>query len=167
MSRQFDYRATSTEPAKAVFAAMVDADCLRARLDKLGGREAALLEHETDADSARFRVQHSLDPEDIPSAVRSFLPSDFIIKRLETWRRSGDGNFTGMAQVEVPGTPASATGQMGLRDVATGSELRVRTDVSVRVPLFGGMIEETVGEQILKLLDMETTFTLDWLSRNG
>ena len=45
--------------------------------------------------------------------MRSFLPSDFIIKRLETWRRSGDGNFTGMAQVEVPGTPASATGQMG------------------------------------------------------
>jgi Protein of unknown function (DUF2505) len=167
MSRQFDYRATSTEPAKAVFAAMVDADCLRARLDKLGGREAALLEHEADADSARFRVQHSLDPEDIPSAVRSFLPSDFIVNRLETWRRTSEGRYTGMAQVAVPGTPASATGQMGLRDTATGSELRVRTDVNVNVPLFGGMIEETVGQQILKLLDMETNFTLDWLIRHG
>jgi hypothetical protein len=167
MSRQFDYRATSTEPAKAVFAATVDADCLRARLAKLGGRDAALLEHEADADSARFRVQHSLDPSDIPSAVRSFLPSDFIINRLETWRRASDGSYAGTAQVQVPGTPASATGQMDLRDVATGSELRVHTDVTVKVPLFGGMIEETVGEQILKLLDLETMFTLDWMTRNG
>ena len=72
-----------------------------------------------------------------------------------------------MAQVQVPGTPASATGQMGLRDAAMGSELRVRTAVSVAVPLFGGRIEESIGEQILKLLDLETTFMLDWLTRNG
>lgn len=167
MSRQFDYRSTATEPAKAVFAAMVDADCLRARLEKLGGRNAALLEHEADADSARFRVQHGLDSSDMPSVVRGFLPSDFIVNRLETWRRTSDGIYTGTAQVQVPGTPASATGQMGLRDVATGSELRVRTDVTVKVPLFGGAIEQTVGEQILKLLDLETKFTLDWLTRNG
>lgn len=167
MSRQFDYRSTATDSAKAVFAAMVDADCLRARLEKLGGRNAALLEHEADADSARFRVQHGLDPSDMPSAVRGFLPSDFIVNRLETWRRTSDGIYTGTAQVQVPGTPASATGQMGLRDVATGSELRVRTDVTVKVPLFGGAIEQTVGEQILKLLDLETKFTLDWLTRNG
>jgi hypothetical protein len=54
MSRQFDYRATPPHPAAAVFAAMVDADCLRARLAQLGGRNAALLEHEADAEHARF-----------------------------------------------------------------------------------------------------------------
>ena len=70
MSRQFDYRATPPHPAAAVFAAMVDADCLRARLAALGGRNAALLEHEADADSARFRVRHGLDPSDMPQAVR-------------------------------------------------------------------------------------------------
>jgi hypothetical protein len=37
----------------------------------------------------------------------------------------------------------------------------------VKVPLFGGPIEATVGEQILKLLDAETKFTLDWMTRNG
>ena len=91
MPRQFDYRATSPQPAEKVFAAMVDADCLRARLAALGGRDAALLEHTADADSARFRVQHGLDPSDMPQAVRSFLPPDFIINRLETWRRTGEG----------------------------------------------------------------------------
>jgi hypothetical protein len=37
----------------------------------------------------------------------------------------------------------------------------------VRVPLLGGRIEASVGEQILKLLDAETTFTLDWMNRNA
>jgi hypothetical protein len=164
MSRQFDYRATPPHPAAAMFAAMVDADCLRARLAQLGGRNAALLEHEADADSARFRVQHGLDPSDMPQAVRGFLPSDFIIQRLERWRRTEDGKYTGMADVDVPGTPASASGQMGLRDAAGGSELRIRTDVTVKVPLLGGRIEESVGEQILKLLNAETRFTIDWMS---
>ena len=167
MSSQFDYRATPPHPAAAVFAAMVDADCLRARLAKLGGRNAALLEHEADAEHARFRVQHGLEPEDMPSAVRSFLPADFVIIRLETWRRDGDGRYTGMADVDVPGTHADATGQMGLRDAGTGSELRIRTDVTVRVPLLGGRIEGSVGQQILKLLDSETAFTLDWMNRNA
>jgi hypothetical protein len=167
MSSQFDYRATPPRPAAAVFAAMVDADCLRARLAQLGGRNAALLEHAADADGARFRVQHGLDPSDMPQAVRGFLPDDFVIHRLETWRRASDGLYTGTADVDVPGTPASATGQMGLRDNGQGSELRIRTDVTVRVPLFGGRIEASVGEQILKLLDAETTFTIDWMSRNA
>ena len=172
MSRQFDYRATSTNPVEAVFAAMVDADCLRARLDRLGGRNAALLEHEADAHSARFRVQHGLDESDMPQAVRSFLPSDFVINRLETWRRTADGHYTGMADVDVPGTPASASGQMGLRAISmgatgAGSELRVRTHVTVRVPLLGGRIEATVGEQILRLLEEETAFTLDWMARRA
>ena|SRR5690349_2531693 len=167
MSRQFDYRATPPHPADVVFAAMVDADCLRARLAKLGGRNAALLEHEADAEHARFRVQHGLEPDDMPSAVRSFLPSDFKIVRLETWRRGGEGLYTGTADVDVPGTPADASGQMGLRDAGTGSELRIRTDVTVKVPLLGSRIEGSVGEQILKLLAAETAFTLNWMSRNA
>lgn len=167
MSRQFDYRAMPPHPAAAVFAAMVDADCLRARLAQLGGRNAALLEHEVTADSARFRVRHGLDPSDMPQAVRSFLPPDFVIHRLETWRLGGDGHYTGMADVDVPGTPASASGQMGLRDAEPGSELRIRTDVTVKVPLLGGRIEDSVGGQILKLLAAETAFTLEWMNRNA
>lgn len=165
MSSQFDYRATSPHPSSAMFTAMVDADCLRARLEQLGGPGAALLEHEADAESARFRVRHGLDPATMPSVVRSFLPSDLVIERLETWGRSGDGRYTGMADVDVPGTPAVATAQMGLRDAVAGSELRVQTDVTVKVPLLGGRIEASVGEQILKLLQAENAFTLNWMTR--
>src|SRR5690349_2339940 len=156
MSSQFDYRASAEFPAARVFAAMTDAECLRARLAELGGRNAALLEHEADADTARFRVRHGLATEDLPAAIRSFVPADFVVDRLETWRRSGDGGYDGDARVAVPGTPASASGAMRLADGSGGSELHVRTSVTVKVPLVGGRIEGAVGQQINALLAAET-----------
>lgn len=163
MARQFDYRASSEFAAAAVFAAMTDADGIRARLERLGGPGAALLEHAADADSARFRVRHGLNSADLPSAVRSFMPGDMVIDRLETWRRAADGRYEGTAQVAVPGAPVpvSASGAMRLVDDTAGSTLDVRTDVSVKVPLLGAKIEALVGEQINQLLAAETAFTLD------
>ena len=163
MSRQFDYHAASEFPAERVFATMVDADTLRARLAELGGRNAALLEHEASADGARFRLRHGLNTDDLPPAIRSFVPEDFVVDRLETWTRSGEGRYDGTAEVAVPGTPASATGRMSLADTARGSDLDVRTDITVRVPLLGGRIESSVGEQITSLLALETDFTLNRL----
>lgn len=162
MSRQFDYRAPSELPAATVFAAMTDADCIRARLTTLGGPGAALLEHTADAEAARFRVRHGLNTDDVPPAIRPFLPGNLVIDRLETWRRADEGRYEGTAQVAVPGTPASATAVMRLADGVGGSTLEVRSDVTVAVPLFGGRIEETVGAQINQLLAAETAFTLDW-----
>lgn len=162
MSHQLDYLADSALPAGRVFAAMVDPDCLRARLAELGGRNAALLEHEVDADSARFRVRHGLATQDLPPAIRPFLPADFSVERQETWLRKDDGRYEGEATVAVPGTPASASSRMLLVDKGQGSELKIRTDVNVKVPLIGGMIESSVGDQINNLLGMETEFTLNW-----
>lgn len=163
MSRQFDYHAASEFPAERVFATMVDADVLRARLAELGGRNAALLEHEANADGARFRLRHGLNTEDLPQAIRGFVPENFVIDRLETWTRTGEGRYEGSAQVAVPGTPASATGRMNLADNGRGSDLDVRTDITVKVPLLGGKIEASVGEQITDLLALETDFTLNRL----
>lgn len=162
MSRQFDYRADAEVPAARMFAATVDADCIRARLAELGGPGAALLEHRADADSARFRVRHGLNTDNLPPAVRGFVPGAIEIHRLETWTRSGEGNYHADADVDVTATPASATATMQLADTAAGSTLHIHTDVTVAVPLLGGRIEESVGGQINQLLALETAFILDW-----
>ena len=39
----------------------------------------------------------------------------------------------------------------------------VHADVKVRVPLIGGKIEEIVAEQVRRLLEAETAFTVRWL----
>jgi len=65
--------------------------------------------------------------------------------------------------VQVPGAPVSAAGTTQLLDAPAGSEFAVQVAVTVKVPLLGGRIEETVAEQVRNLLVAETAFTQNWL----
>jgi hypothetical protein len=168
MPRQIDYRSTSPHAADEVYATMVDPDYLRARLERIGGPGAALLEHSADVQGARYVLRHGLDANDLPSAVRSVLPGNLTIERNERWTRKDSGRYLGDVDVTIVGAPASASGGMRLRDLPDGgSELDVRADVRVSVPLIGGKIEGVVGEQVQKLLAAETAFTKEWLAANG
>lgn len=165
MSRQIDYRSTSPYSADEVYATMVDPEYLRARLEQIGGPGAGLLEHEAGIEGARYRLRHGLDAKDLPPVVRGVLPGNVTIERTERWTRQSDGHYLGDVQVEIAGTPASAAGGMRLRDVPEqGSELEVRADVTVKVPLIGGRIEDVVAEQVRRLLAAETEYTEQWLA---
>ena len=167
MATQFDYRSTSTYPADEVYATMVDPDYLRARLAQIGGPGAALLEHSADTDTARYRLRHGIDPKNLPSVIRTVLPGKVVIERVETWRRQGAGDYTGDVGVTIPGTPGSATGTMRLRDIDGGSELHIRIEVTVNVPLLGGKVESMVSGHIKDLLAQESAFTQQWLAERG
>jgi hypothetical protein len=167
MSTQFDYRSTSRHPADEVYATMVDPDYLRARLEQIGGPGAGLLEHRTDTEGAHYRLRHGLDAKELPSVVRSLLPGDVLIERVETWRREAMGRYTGDVRVSIPGTPGSASGAMRLRDTDEGSELHIRIEVTVDVPFLGSKIEGMVSGQVKGLLASESAFTQEWLSRAG
>ena len=52
---------------------------------------------------------------------------------------------------------------MSLADDGAGSLFVVHADVTVKVPLFGGKIEEIVADQVRRLLEAETEFTVRWL----
>jgi hypothetical protein len=168
MSRQIDFRSVSPHTADEVYATMVDPAYLRARLEQIGGPGAGLLEHTADVQGARYRLRLGLDAKDLPSMVRSVLPGNLTIERDERWTRQDSGRYVGDVDVTIPGAPASATGGMRLRDLPDGgSELNVRADVRVSVPLIGNKIEGVVGEQVQRLLAAETAFTEAWLAGNG
>ncbi len=163
MARQIDYRSTSRFPADEVFAAMVDPEYLRERLERMGGPGAALLEHAAGPEGARYRLRHGLDNAVLPAMVQALVPGDLTIERTETLRRRGAGDYDGDVDVRILGTPVSASGGMRLRDTGASSEFEVRAEVVVAVPLFGGRIEEMIAEQVRNLLAAETAFTQRWL----
>lgn len=166
MASQIDYRSTSTHSADDLYAAMVDPEFLKARLTQLGGPGAALVEHATDAEGARYTIRHGLESKDLPSVVRGLLPNPLVIERTENWKRHESGGYGGETSVTIRSTPASAMGGMRLRDLAEGgSEFLVRANVTVNVPLFGGRVEEVVGEQVKNLLAAESRFTAEWLAK--
>lgn len=159
MARQIDFRASLPHPAESVFATMVDADFLRARLQQLGGPGAALLEHQADANGARYRLRHGLDKSALPPLVQTLVPGNLVIERTETIRRAGPGRYEGTVDVHIPGAPVHAAGTSQLHDTPGGSEFAVQAEVTVNVPLVGGRIEETIAEQVRALLAAETAFT--------
>jgi len=163
MPRQIDYRSTSPFTAEQVFGAMADPDYLRARLQHLGGPGAALLKHAAEDGGVRYTLRHGLDNDALPGIVQSLVGGDLVIERTESVRRDGAG-YRGNVEVSVPGAPVAAAGTMTLRDAPGGSEFAVRAEVTVRVPLVGGRIEATIGEQVQRLLAAETEFTRTWLS---
>lgn len=164
MARSIDYRSSSQYSAADVYATMTDPEYIKARLEQIGGPGAALLDHSADADSARYTVRHGLASRDMPSIVRNALPGDIVIERAERWSRRAPGHYTGDVDVTIRGTPASADGGMRLQDLAAGgSELVVRAEATVRVPLIGGKIEGVIADQVRQLLAAETAFTLEWL----
>ena len=91
------------------------------------------------------------------------MNGDLAIVRTETLNRTSPGHYGGDVDVAIPGAPASASGTMSLADDGAGSLFEVHADVTVRVPLIGGKIEEIVADQVRRLLEAETAFTVRWL----
>jgi hypothetical protein len=163
MARSIDYRSTLAFPADKVFATMTDEEYLRARLRELGGPGSELLEHQVGPDGARYKLKQGLSEKDLPPIVGKVMQGDLAIQRTETLRSTGPGAYGGDVDVAISGVPASASGTMRLADNGAGSEFEVHADVEVKVPLFGGKIEEIVAEQVRRLLEAETAFTVRWL----
>lgn len=164
MPRPISHHASWDEPAAAVYAVLVDADHLNARLKELGGNDPALLEHSVDDSGARLRLRHSVPVEFLPSAIRRFTGDDLVLDRTETWRPRDAGGYDGSVEVKVRGLPGSISGTQSLVDDGDGAVTDVEGTVSVSVPMVGSRIEGVVVEQVGQLLDAEDAFTRRWLA---
>lgn len=168
MARPIDYRCPLPFPAARTAAAMGDADYLRARLEKLGGPGAALLEHTgsigPDGTGVRYTLRQGLEAELLPPVVQSMVGGNLVLERTETVQPDGNG-YRGTVDVHVPRIPVPVTagGTMSLHDAPGGSEFTVHAEVSVGVPLVGGRIEKVVAEQVGRLMAAETEFLRYWL----
>jgi hypothetical protein len=164
MARRIEHRTRSASDAKTVYAAVVDADYLNARLAALGGRNAALHDYQQSGGAVSYRLRHGVASQDLPAAIRPLLGGDLKIDRVEKWRTESDGTYSGTVRVTIPGMPGDLTGKMGLTDIdAGGSTVLITGSVSIPIPIFGGKVEEAVADQLGKLLDAEQKFTESWL----
>jgi hypothetical protein len=165
MPSRMEHRARFATPADAVHAAIVDPAFLADRLEALGGTDAAVEDRTESAGTVTYRLRQGLAAEHLPSAVRTLLKGDLVVHRTETWR----ADRTGTVQATVQGVPGEIKGTMRLSDIdaGSGSEWVTSLEVKVSIPLIGGKIEKSIGEQVVKLLANEATFTEKWLAHRG
>ncbi|WP_133905465.1 DUF2505 domain-containing protein [Actinophytocola oryzae] len=162
MPSRFEHRASFAAPVDTVYATLVDKAFLTARLNDLGGKGAALLDHRTSDNGAELRLRQGVDAQRLPSAVRSILSGDLIVEREERWRgHEADGRAT------INGVPAEIRFRDRLAPKGDGTELTVAAEVRVSIPLIGGKIEKVVAEQVTRLLEAEAEYAEKWLAEHA
>lgn len=163
MPSRMEHRARFATPADTVHAAIVDPAYLADRLEALGGNNASVVDRTEHNGTVTFRVRQGLAAEHLPSAVRTLLKGDLVVDRTETWNT----DKTGTVKATIPGVPGEITGEMRLSSLDSGSEWVTTLSVRVNIPLVGGKLEKSIGEQVVKLLANEAAFTDRWLAGRG
>jgi hypothetical protein len=167
MASRFEHRATFSAPAGTVGSALVDQAFLTERLRVLGGKGAELVDHRASADEVVFTLHQGLDAQHLPGPVRAILKGgDLVVAREERWQLTGDRPVaTGRASIS--GVPGEISSRTQLADLAEGaSELVIKAEVRVRIPLIGGRIEGLVAKEVGNLLAAESEFADRWLAEH-
>jgi Protein of unknown function (DUF2505) len=174
MPRPIRYQSRYTCPAVDLFAILVTREYLQARLDRIGGNNAVLLELASDAETAKYTLRQGVNHEYLPGPIQKILRGDLVIERSETWRLVAAGRYEGTVTAKVKDAPGSIGGALALADLGgpgssnpnpAGSQLSIDGQAKVDVPLIGGKIESAIAEQVVKLMEREARFTADWLAR--
>lgn len=156
-----------------VFAADPDAVCaMLANREFASERGAASgarhpeVEVEGDAqDGFTVSIRQGMPASTIPAEFRSFVGSEINVRYTEVWEPAEGEDRHGTFAVEILGAPGHASGSLALAPVEAGSVFVVDGSVTVRVPLFGAMIEKAVGDAVLKGLRAELATADAWLAR--
>lgn len=155
-------------PPSTTYRTLTDEDYLRARLARLGGKDAALLELEADEDSATLVARQGIDAKHLPSLARSLVPGDVVIRRTESWHRQAEDRYHGAIHATIKGTPAVIALTTWIAPTSDGAyELGGRGEVTVPVPIVGARVEKVVAEQVTKLLELEADFALRWIDETS
>jgi hypothetical protein len=166
MATRIDHRAEFAAGLDAAYTAVAGEDALRARLARLGGHDADVVSYAESGGQLRIELRQGVSADKLPGPVRALHKGDLMVRRFQTWRRSGDG-YTGDVSVEVGGVPGEITARTFLTGDDKRSTLRTDGEVSVRIPLVGGRVESFVAEQVTRLLQSEAEFMAKWLTEAG
>ncbi|MBF6131186.1 DUF2505 domain-containing protein [Nocardia brasiliensis] len=159
MATPLAYTARYSHPAAAVRAAFANDQYWKDRVAEVGGPNARLDSVTVDGDQIRIHLVQAIAAELLPAAITAVRPGDLIIPRVETW--TGD-NATFQATVE--GAPAEVRGTITLTDDGAGSTAAANGTIEVKIPLFGGKIENAIAEHLTEVLKNEEEFTNTWLA---
>ncbi|HEU0087028.1 MAG TPA: DUF2505 domain-containing protein [Pseudonocardiaceae bacterium] len=160
MTSRLELRHRYPEPPQRMRQVLTDATFLQDKLRAVGGPGAELVSREETAHQVTVVLRQTVPADLLPSFIRSVLPGDLTIRRTETWT-----NSSGTVHSVVDGAPGTITGEMGLEPDNSGSVHSFRLEATVPLPLIGGKVEKSITEGISKLLDVEYSFTLQWLHR--
>ena len=108
-----------------------------------------------------------------PKVFGNLFPQRQLMIHTETWQPDGDGGYTGSYTCDVQDAPVLVEGEMTLKPVGDGCELRTLHTITAKMPIIGKRVEKYILGQTraqywdqLNYLDMRLAGTPGLLPRN-
>ncbi|MEU4340315.1 DUF2505 domain-containing protein [Nocardia sp. NPDC023852] len=159
MATPLAYTARYSHSLAAVRAAFANDQYWKDRVAEVGGPNARLESVTVSGDQVRAELVQAIAAELLPAAITAVRPGDLIIPRIEHW--TGD---SATFEARVEGAPAEVRGTITLAADGSGATATTNGTIEVKIPLFGGKIENAIAEHLTELLKNEEEFTNNWLA---
>jgi len=132
---------------------------------KENAANAAIAHFSTDENGTDIAFSHILSAQDLPPIARAVVPGTFSITREQHFEpfHEATNRAAGRYRALVPVAPVEVTGDYLLQDTAHGSQMRLETLCTARVPIIGGQIEQLLINGLRTLFAKEGEFTADWV----
>ena len=142
------------------------AEAVAAMLDDQAFREAVLERQKVVRGSAVVEgdlvtIEQVRSGDDLPSFARKFVGDEILIVQTEDWTSPTSADV----RLTIPGKPGEAVGTLELVEAGGTTTESVELDLTVKIPLVGGKIEQLIAGIVSAALDVEQEVGREWLSR--
>ena len=142
------------------------AEAVAAMLDDTGFREEVLERQRVVRGSAVIdgdvvTIEQVRSADDIPSFAKKFVGDEILIVQTENWTSPTSADV----RLTIPGKPGEAVGSMELVEFGGTTTEVIDLDLTVKIPLVGGKIEQLIAGIFSHALDVEQKVGREWLSR--
>lgn len=146
-------------PAAVVMRMFTDRDFHTRKLDQMGLRSYAVLDHAFDGQHFRIRVERVV-PIDVPGLLKKVVPTESRVVNDEHWDAK---TFTGKVLVEPKGMPLDIACSTTMSNDKNGCLIRYQWNLKARVPLIGGALEKFIIGDMETRANEETRIALTML----
>jgi hypothetical protein len=161
ISATIDYAATPDE----VFAMLADEDFQNHKCTATGARRhtVSITEH---GDRTIILSTRDMPSDGFPSFVKSMVGDTLAVTETQDWGPPGtDGVRHGTLTVEIASAPVALDGALSLTSGGQGCVETIEGELTARIPLIGGKIEQAAAPAIRSAIRVESENGKAWLER--
>lgn len=153
-------------PAEAVANAMLDPDFQNSLGDVGRLAERTVLDQDTEGGKVVRRTRCVLDI-DVGGPAKAFIgDAEPAWIEVATWDPDSM-TWSWVVEPEVAAELLEAHGKTTIEDNGDGSARRVTAEVKVRVPIYGGRVENKIAEELQSSYEEEAQRLEEWLSKQA
>lgn len=112
-------------------------------------------------DPMKVLIEYSQPTDRVPGFAQKFVGSEVDIRQAETWPSAEYGDI----HVTIPGKPGEMIGTAVLTEKDGATTETVTLDITVKIPLVAGKIEQLIGKILGSAMRAENRCGVEWLAR--